>query len=82
MVTEKERFSASVVSDTLAAFRMVVRAGDHDVETALEDTTLEYGAAWERNHPGVEPETIAHYRDSVERNRKLMELPAQAEQRK
>jgi acyl-CoA reductase-like NAD-dependent aldehyde dehydrogenase len=82
MVAEKEQFSTAVAPETLAAFRLIAKAEGHDFETALEDAMREYVAAWERNHPGVRPEAMAHYRDSVERNRKLMELLAQAEQRK
>ena len=82
MVTEKEQFSASVATESLAAFRMIAKAEGRDFETALEDAMLEYVVAWQRSHPGVQPEAMAHYRDSVERNRKLIELLAQAEQRK
>ena len=82
MVAEKEPYSASVAAETLAAFRLVAKADGRDFETALEDAMLEYVAAWERSHPGVRPEVLAHYRDSLERNRKLYELLAQAEQRK
>jgi acyl-CoA reductase-like NAD-dependent aldehyde dehydrogenase len=82
MVVGNQQFSASVVPETLAAFRLIARAEGRDFETALEDAMLEYAAAWQRSHPGVRPDVIAHYRDSLERNRKLMELLAQAEQRK
>ena len=82
MATEKEHFSASAAPETLAAFRLVAKADGRDFETALEGAILEYVAAWERSHPGVQPDAMAHYRDSVERNRKLIELLAQAEQRK
>ena len=79
MVTEKEQFTVSVATDVLAAFRKVAKANGYDFETALEDAMRDYVAAWKRQHPGVRPEVMAHYRDSLERNRKLMELLAQAE---
>ena len=82
MVTEKEQFSASVATESLAAFRMIAKAEGRDFETALEDAMLEYAVAWQRSHPGVQPEAMAHYRDSLERNRQLYELLAQSEQRK
>ena len=82
MIVEREQFSVAVAPETLAAFRMIARAGGRDFETALEDAMLEHVAEWLRSHPGVQPGAMAHYRDSVERNRKLMELLAQAEQRK
>ena len=82
MAAEKEQFSASVASATLAAFRSVAKADGRDFQVALEGAMLEYVAAWERVRPGVRPEVLAHYRDSLERNRTLYELLAQAEQRK
>ena len=79
MAGEKEQFSASVATDVLAAFRTVAKAEGRDFEAALEDAMREYIAAWKRSHPGVRLEVIAHFRDSLERNRKLYELLAQAE---
>lgn len=82
MVGEKEQFSALVAAEALAAFRTVAKAKDREFEAALEDVMLDYVAAWKRSHPGVRPEVLGHYRDSLGRNRKLYELLAQAEQRK
>ena len=82
MVMEKERFSAPVASYALAAFRLVAKADGRDFEVALEDVMLEYVAAWDRSHPGLQPEAMAHCRDSVERNRESMKLLAQVEQGK
>ena len=42
----------------------------------------EYVAAWERQHPDVRPGVMAHFRDSLERHRRLYELLAQAENKK
>ena len=82
MATAKEQFTASVDPDLLATMRKVARAEGKDFDSAIEDAMRDYVAAWERRHTGVRPEVMAHYRDSLERNRKLMELLAQAERRK
>ena len=82
MITAKERFTGRAAPELLAAFRTVAKAGGRDFDAALEDAMREHIAAWERSHPGVRPEVTAHYRDSLERNRKLYELLTQAEQRK
>ena len=77
---EKEQFSASVATDVLASFRTVAKAeGRMWFEAALEDAMRECITTWKRSHPGVRPAVIAHSRDSLERNRKLYELLAQAE---
>ena len=80
MTRSKERVSAQIESDLLATMRQVARADGVSFEEALEDAIREHVAAWERRHPGVRPVVIAHYRDSLERNRRLYELLAQAEQ--
>ena len=79
MTTSKEQVSVQIESELLATIRQVARADGMSFEEALEEAMREHIAAWERRHPGVRPVVIAHYRDSLERNRKLYELLAQTE---
>ncbi len=79
MTRSKEQVSAQIESELLATMRQVARADGMSFEAALEDAMREHIAAWECRHPGVRPEIMAHYRDSVERNRRLYELLAEAE---
>ena len=75
MVTTKEQFSGRAAPELLAAMRSIARAEGRDFEAALEDAMREYVA--NRRQPKVQPEAMAHFRDSLERNRHLYELLAQ-----
>ena len=75
----KEQFTGCVAPELLATMRQVARADGVSFEGALEDAMRLYIAKWRANRPGVRPEIMAHYRDSVERNRRLYELLAEAE---
>lgn len=79
MVTAKEQFTSHAAPELLAAMRQIARADGMNFDDALENAMQEYIAAWERSHPGVRPDVMALYRDSLDRNRKLYELLAQAE---
>ena len=78
MVTAKEQFSGQASPELLASIREIGRAEGRDFEAALEDAMREYIVRWQTQHPGVQPEALGHFRDSLERNRKLMELLAQS----
>ena len=75
MVTTKERFSARAAPELLTAMRSIAQAEGRDFEAALEDAMREY--VFNRGEPKVQPEAMAHFRDSLERNRRLYELLAQ-----
>ena len=75
MVTAKEQFSGRAAPELLAAMRSIARAEGRDFEAALEDAMREYVA--NRDEAKVRPEVMAHFRDSLERNRHLYELLAQ-----
>ena len=82
VATAKEQFTSRAAPELLAAMREIAREEGRDFDAILEEAIWLYIAKWRVNQPGVRPEVIAHYRDSLERNRKLMELLAQAEQKK
>ena len=75
MTTAKERFSGQAAPELLAALRSIARAEGRDFEAALEDAIQEYVA--NRRETKVQPEAMAHFRDSLERNRRLYELLSQ-----
>ena len=75
MVTAKERFSGQAAPELLAAMRNIAQAEGRDFEAALEEAMQEYVA--NRGASKVRPEVMAHYRNSVEKNRLLGKLLAQ-----
>ena len=82
MVTAKEQFTSRAAPELLAVMREIAREEGRDFDAVLEDAMRLYIAKWQVNRPGVQPEVMAHYRASAEKNRRLMELLAQAEQKK
>ncbi|MCY3691530.1 MAG: hypothetical protein OXI54_13595 [Chloroflexota bacterium] len=75
MVTAKEHFSGQAAPELLAAMRSIAQAEGRDFEAALEDAMQEYIAS--RQDTKVQPEAMAHFQASLERNRELYELLAQ-----
>ena len=71
----KERFSAQAAPELLAAMRQIAHVRGHEFEAVLEDAMQEYIERQEQ--PGVQSEAMAHFRASLERNRRLYELLAQ-----
>ncbi|CAI8019534.1 hypothetical protein GBAR_LOCUS11740 [Geodia barretti] len=76
--TAKEQFTGRAAPELLAAMREIAREEGRDCDAVLEEAMRLYIAKWRVNRPGVRPEVMAHYRDSLERNRRLMELLAQS----
>ena len=74
-----EQFTSCAAPELLATMRQVARADGVSFDDALEDAMRLYIAKWRANRPGVRPEIMAHARDSLERNRRLYELLAEAE---
>ena len=75
MATIKEQFSGHAAPELLAAMRSIAQAKGCDFEAALEEAIQEYVA--NQNADKVQPEALAHFRDSLQRNRRLYELLAQ-----
>lgn len=75
MTTTKERFSGQAAPELLAALRSIARAEGRDFEATLEDALREYVA--NREAAKVQPDAMAHFHASLERNRRLYELLAQ-----
>ena len=75
MVAAKERFSAQVETGLLEAVREEAQTRGCDFETVVEDAIRFYFEA--KTQGRSRPEVMAHYRDSVERHRRLYELLAQ-----
>ncbi len=77
MVTAKEQFSGQAPPELLASIREISRAEGRDFEGALEDAMRLYVECKTGNE--VQPDAIAHFQASLEKNRRLYELLAGAE---
>ena len=75
MATAPEKFSSQADPELLAVMRRIARQEGRDFHTVLEEAMREY--AEKRNGDGVQSEAMAHFRASLERNRRLYELLAQ-----
>ena len=75
MASTREKFSSQAAPELLAALREVARKEGRHFQAVLEDAMQLYLESRERGK--VRPEVMAHYRASVEKNRRLAELLAQ-----
>ena len=75
MVVSREKFSSQASPELLAAIREIAQQDGRHFQAVLEDAMSSYIEA--RVQQKVRPEVMAHYRASLERNRKLYELLAQ-----
>jgi hypothetical protein len=75
MVATKEKFSAQVATELLTALREEAQTRGCDVDSVVEDAFRFYFEA--KTQTSSRPEVMAHYRDSVEKHRRLYELLAQ-----
>ena len=75
MVVSREKFSSQASPELLAAIREIAQQDGRHFQAVLEDAMNSYIEA--REQQKVRPEVMAHYRASLERNRKLYELLAQ-----
>ena len=71
----REKFSSQASPDLLKEMRKVARDEGRHFQSVLEDAMREY--LDNREQQRVRPEVMAHYRASVEKNRRLAELLAQ-----
>ena len=74
MAATREKFSSQASPDLLAKMRQIARNDGRHFQAVLEDAMWVYVESRER--PNVRPAVMAHFRASVERNRRLMELLA------
>ena len=74
MAASREKFSSQASPDVLAAMRKVARDEGRHFQAVLEDAMRQYLDS--RAQQNVRPEMMAHYRASLEKNRRLMELLA------
>ena len=75
MATTREKFSSQASPELLATMREIARKEGRHLQAVLEDAMQQYIDGKEQAK--VRPEVMAHYRASVEKNRRLMELLAE-----
>ena len=75
MVTAKEQFTGQASPELLASIREIARVEGRDFEATLEDAMRLYVECKASNEE--QADEIAHFRASLERNRRLYELLAQ-----
>ena len=71
----RAKFSSRVSPEVLDRLREIARSDGRDFQSVLEEAMSTYIENRERNN--VRPEVMAHFRDSVERNKRLYKLLAE-----
>ena len=71
---KREEFSSQIAPELLAGMRMIASDDGRQLQAVVEDAFRAYIESRSRN---VRPEVMAHFRASMEKNRRLMELLAQ-----
>ena len=74
MAAKREEFSSQAAPELLSKMREIARNDGRHFQAVLEDAMISYIEG--RESPNVRPEVMAHFRASVERNRRLLELLA------
>jgi hypothetical protein len=74
MVAAREKFSSQASPELLAGMREIARTEGRQFQAVLEDAMRSYLES--KAQGKVRPEFMAHFRASVERNRRLGELLA------
>ena len=74
MAAQREKFSSQAAPELLSKMREIARSDGRHFQAVLEDAMSSYIES--RENPSVRPEVMAHFRASVERNRRLLELLA------
>ena len=74
MAASREKFSSQASPDLLAAMRKIARDEGSHFQAVLEDAMRQY--LDNKTQQNVRPEVMAHFRASLEKNRRLMELLA------
>ena len=75
MVATREKFSSQASPELLSKMREIARSDGRHFQAVLEDAMTGYIES--RARQKVRPEVMAHYRASLEKNRRLAELLAQ-----
>ena len=75
MGMQKVKFSSQASPEALAAIREIARSEGRQFQTVVQEAMEEYIVNRSRKSP--RPEVMAHFRSSVERNRRLYELLAE-----
>ena len=75
MVATRQKFSSQASPVLLSKIREIARSDGRHFQAVLEDAISVYIES--RTQQNVRPEVMAHYRASLERNRRLYELLAQ-----
>ena len=71
----REKFSSQAAPELLSRMREIARSDGRHFQAVLEDAMSAYIESRERGK--VRPEVMAHFRDSVEKHRHLLELLAE-----
>lgn len=74
MVATREKFSSQASPELLARMREIARSDGRHFQAVLEEAMRDYIEG--RTQSKVRPEMMAHFRASLERNRRLFELLA------
>ena len=75
MVATREKFSSQAAPELLSKMREIARSDGRHFQAVLEDAMRQY--LDNRAQQKVRPEVMAHFRASLEKNRRLYELLAQ-----
>jgi len=75
MVASREKFSSQAAPELLESMRQIARKEGRFFQAVLEDAMRQY--LENKIQSNVRPEVMAHYRASLEKNRRLAELLAQ-----
>lgn len=74
MATRMQKFSSQADPEILASLRAIAKQDGRHFQAVLEDAMRDYLEARRQDKP--RPEVMAHFRASVEKNRRLGELLA------
>ena len=75
MGMQREKYSSQAAPALLSAMREIARSEGRQFQAVMEEAMEAYIA--DRNRETPRAEVMAHFRASVERNRRLMELLAE-----
>jgi hypothetical protein len=75
MAAQREKFSSQAAPEVLSEMREIARREGRQLQAVLEEAMIDYIEA--KTSGNVRPQFMAHFRASLERNRRLGELLAQ-----
>lgn len=74
MVAQREKFSSQAAPEVLFEMREIARSEGRQLQAVLEEAMVNYIET--KKSGNVRPQFMAHFRASLERNRRLGELLA------